>query len=626
MADQKISELNSLAAANLAADDQFVLVDTSGTETKKISKSEVDTLYADASHTHTESDITDLGSYIEDISGESLGDLSDVTITAISSGELLVWNGSAWINQTLAEAGIASASHSHAVSDITSGTLAHERGGLEADISAIVDGDFIVGTGSGTLGLESGDTARTSLGLGTGNSPTFTRLTVSQSTGTAPFTVASTTVVSNLNADLIDGIEGAELIQRDGSVAFTGNQAMGSNRLTGLAEPTASTDAATKAYVDAAIDGLDYKDSVRVATTTAGTLASDFENGDSVDGVTLATGDRILVKNQTTASENGIYTVNVSGAPSRAADLASASSAAGAFAFVEEGTTNGDKGFVCTANDGSDVVGTDDLAWAQFSGSGGGGETNTASNVGTGQGVFKQKTGVDFEFYEIKAGSSKITVSLVSDDITIDLGTVVLDDLSDTDIGSASTGDFLEFDGSVWTNVAKSAVDHGAFGGLSDDDHTQYALLAGRSGGQDIIGGTASGNDLTFESTSDATKGHIQSKDNHQFDKTAYFDAEVDNGNSGTADTIDFGVGNKQKSTLTDNVTFTFTAPPGPCNLILKLVQDATGSRTVTWPATVKWPSNGTAPTLSTGANDVDIVSFYFDGTNYYGQAGLDFA
>ncbi len=104
---------------------------------------------------------------------------------------------------------------------------------------------------------------------------------------------------------------------------------------------------------------------------------------------------------------------------------------------------------------------------------------------------------------------------------------------------------------------------------------------------------------------------------------TAYF-TETDNGNSSTADTIDWTLSNKQKSTLTGNCTFTFTAPPGPCNLILKLVQDGTGSRTVTWPAAVHW-SAGTAPTLTTTASRVDIISFYYDGSTYFGQYGLNF-
>lgn len=91
--------------------------------------------------------------------------------------------------------------------------------------------------------------------------------------------------------------------------------------------------------------------------------------------------------------------------------------------------------------------------------------------------------------------------------------------------------------------------------------------------------------------------------------------------------TIDWGNGNKFYFTFgAANETFTFTAPANPCNLVLMMKQDATGSRTATWPATVKWPG-GTAPTLSTGANDVDMICFYYDGTNYFGATGgLDFS
>lgn len=136
--------------------------------------------------------------------------------------------------------------------------------------------------------------------------------------------------------------------------------------MAGIATPTANNHAASKAYVDNLHNGLSWKDSVRVATTTSGTLASDFENGDTVDGVTLATGDRILIKNQATGSENGIYTVNASGAPTRAVDMATDSSAAGAAAFAAEGTTNGDSAWVCTNAMASDTVGTDDLSFTQF--------------------------------------------------------------------------------------------------------------------------------------------------------------------------------------------------------------------------------------------------------------------
>ena len=76
--------------------------------------------------------------------------------------------------------------------------------------------------------------------------------------------------------------------------------------------------------------------------------------------------------------------------------------------------------------------------------------------------------------------------------------------------------------------------------------------------------------------------------------------------------TIDWKSGNKFKFTFgAQNETFTFTAPTNPGNFLLMMVQDGTGSRTATWPATVKWPNNGTAPTLSTGGGEIDIISFF---------------
>lgn len=95
---------------------------------------------------------------------------------------------------------------------------------------------------------------------------------------------------------------------------------------------------------------LSWKDTVRAATTVAGTLATSFENGDTIDGVTLATNDRILIKNQASGAENGIYTVNASGAPTRSTDADVAAELVGAACFVSEGTANADKIFFCTTN------------------------------------------------------------------------------------------------------------------------------------------------------------------------------------------------------------------------------------------------------------------------------------
>lgn len=171
----------------------------------------------------------------------------------------------------------------------------------------------------------------------------------------------------------------------------TSDVSFGSQKITNLAEPASASDAATKGYVDGAIEGLSWKDSVRVATTTAGTLASSFENGDTVDGVTLATGDRILIKDQGTGSENGIYVVAASGAPTRAADASTAAELRGAAVFVEQGTANANKQYVLTTD--SITLGSTALDFVVFGGgtsySAGDGLTLDGStfNVGAGTGI-----------------------------------------------------------------------------------------------------------------------------------------------------------------------------------------------------------------------------------------------
>lgn len=126
-------------------------------------------------------------------------------------------------------------------------------------------------------------------------------------------------------------------------------------------------------------------------------------------------------------------------------------------------------------------------------------------------------------------------------------------------------------------------------------------------------------NDLHVQNSDTQLKSgelEIDSDNCVKIKENCYFDAEFDNGDSGAADTISWKVGNKQKSTLTANCTYTFTAPSGPCNLLLRIIQGGSGSYTVTWPATVKAPS-GIAPTLSTAVGAIDIIGIYFDGTYY---------
>ena len=164
-----------------------------------------------------------------------------------------------------------------------------------------------------------------------------------------------------------------------GLVDFKDENNMSSNSTTAV-----PSQASVKAYVDSVAQGLDVKDSVRAATVSGGNIT--LSNTQTIDGVSLLAGDRVLVKNQTTASENGIYIVVSGGSWTRASDFATGDTVAGAFTFVEEGTTNADAGFVCTSNGGSDTVGTHNLSFSQFSGAG----AFTASN-----GVVK--SGSDFQ-------------------------------------------------------------------------------------------------------------------------------------------------------------------------------------------------------------------------------------
>lgn len=177
-----------------------------------------------------------------------------------------------------------------------------------------------------------------------------------------------TVTMSDANVDLS---EVNSSIQQDGSRAFSANQSMGSFKLTNLADPTNAQDAATKAYVDAIKQGLDVKASVRAASSANVDLT--VAGDGTLDGVTLADGDRVLLKDQSTASENGIYDA-VSAADQttwiRSSDAdEDAEVTAGLFTFVAEGTSNADSGWLLTTDDPI-TVGTTALSFAQFSGAG----------------------------------------------------------------------------------------------------------------------------------------------------------------------------------------------------------------------------------------------------------------
>ena len=247
----------------------------------------------------------------------------------------------------------------------------------------------------------------------------------------------------------------------------TASVSLNSQKITNLADPSSAQDAATKAYVDAVKTGLDVKNSVRVATTANMTL----ENEQTVDGVVLVAGDRVLVKNQSTGSQNGIYVVVDGGAWTRSSDADSSNEVSGGmFTFVEEGTTNADSGWVLT-NNGTITVGTTALTFAQFSGAG---------QVTAGNGLTKTGNTIDAvgtaDRITVNADSIDIASTYVGQSTITTLGTITTGVWNGTDVAVADGGTGASTAAGAKTNLGfmtRYATDVG------DGSSTSIALTHG---------------------------------------------------------------------------------------------------------------------------------------------------
>ena len=178
-------------------------------------------------------------------------------------------------------------------------------------------------------------------------------------------TPTAPTPANGTNTQQIATTEFVLATRLDQLAAPTADVSMNSRKITGLAEPVGAQDAATKNYVDMAAQGLTPKQSVKAATSANITSLS---GAMTIDGIALVAGDRILVKDQAAASQNGIYVV-AAGTWSRASDADTWAELVSAYVFVEQGTTNADNGFLCTIDQGG-TLGSTAITFVQFSGAG----------------------------------------------------------------------------------------------------------------------------------------------------------------------------------------------------------------------------------------------------------------
>lgn len=393
----------------------------------------------------------------DDPSGKLLFTVNTATssvlgVAKFSNSYYTVTNGDVEINDaTSAAKGIAK--FNSATFSVSSGDVTVKSGGITN--AQLVNSTFTLGTSTYTLGNTSTIIAGlTQVNIGTTSSGLQFSGNEIRSVGT------STISIYPINS---------------GTVNFN------SSRLTNLLEPVDPQDAATKYYVDASRSGLDVKQSVRVATTGPITLS----NIQTIDGVSLVAGDRVLVKDQASAAANGIYVV-ASGAWSRSTDADEpAEVTANMFFFVEEGTVNSDSGWVLTSNNPL-TIGTDPLVFSQFSGAGsiiagdGLSKTGNTLSVNVANGI------------EIASDNVQLASTVAGDGLTYASG--VLNVVGTTNRISVSVN-AIDIDanyagqttittlGIITSGTWQSTIIGTSYGGTGFSTYAGYDLLVGNIGG-----------------------------------------------------------------------------------------------------------------------------------------------
>jgi hypothetical protein len=480
-------------------------------------------------------------------------------------------------------------------------------------------------------------------------------------------TVSGATIVAGTVADdaFTSVLVKADGTMSDGSTVMTGNLDFGgTNTISGLVTPTADDHAATKIYVDSLAAGLDPKASVRVATVGTDLGATYVSGGgtggtgqftgapSTLDGITLADGDRVLVKDQTDAKENGIYAVTSTTTTwERASDhdgSPAAEVSVGNYTFVEAGTLNSDNGYVLQkdgATDGVLALNVNDINWTQFSGAGqitaGAGldkSGNTLSAVVDGLTIVISGNAItvnDAGITNTKLVNDSVTVTAgngLTTGGTVALGGSVTLDANPADFLSGGNaqlqGDelFVEYNpGSGYSSPADNNVS-GHFDAIATALATAGTGDGNVSAGANFtdnvlikgIGGTTHVEEttITVDDSNNLTVAADTLVSGNIVGAGQAYTIEHDIGTTSGATAIDWDNGNVQHVTLDGDISFTESNAKAGSTYILIVEQDATGGHDITaYPTAWEFPG-GVDPTLTTAANGVNIFAAVYSGVD----------